>query len=95
MVALADAAALHARTIVVDGHRDVYEQNWQRSQGCPTPLQTYTVPRLRQGGVSVVVYAICGDTIDHAYGTDRYQRAALPNLDGFYPQWGAQAGRRR
>jgi membrane dipeptidase len=86
MVTLADAAALHTRTIAVDGHRDVYEQNWQRSLGCPTPLQTITVPRLRRGGVSLVVYAICGDTIDHAYGTERYQHAALENLDGFYAE---------
>ena len=86
MVVPVDVAALHARTVVVDGHRDVYEQNWQRSLGCATPLQTHTLPRLRRGGVSLVVYAICGDTIDHAFGTDRYQHAALDNLDGFYDE---------
>lgn len=78
------AEALHRRIVVAEGHRDVYEQLYYRNRGHASPLRTFVLPRLRSGGVSIVTYAICGDTIDHANGTDRPMWAAMENIDQFY-----------
>jgi len=68
---------------VAEGHRDVYEQVRESLRGDRRVLRRTILPRLRAGGVGLVVYAICGDTVDHAQGTDRPLWAALDHLDRF------------
>ena len=65
------------RYAVAEGHRDVYEQVYHRLRGHRAPLQEILLPRLKVGGVVLLVYAVCGDTVDHAEGTDRPMWAAL------------------
>lgn len=78
------AAEIHRTALIVEGHRDAYEQIHKLNLGHVAPIHECIVPRLRQGGVDAVFYAIGGDTITHSNGTDRPLRATLENLDHFY-----------
>ncbi|MBI2987765.1 MAG: membrane dipeptidase [Deltaproteobacteria bacterium] len=69
--------------IVVEGHRDVYEQLYRRSVGEETPLRDAIAPRLIRDGVNVCVYAISGDSYSHTENTGRYLETALENIDMF------------
>jgi membrane dipeptidase len=85
---------------VAEGHRDIYEQIHEHLGGNSAALRRTILPRLRRGNVGLVVYAVCGDTVDHARGTDRPMWAALENLDQFLveadqPDSGIKVVRRR
>jgi len=69
--------------IVVEGHRDVYEQLYRKSVGEETPLRDAIVPRLIRNGINVCVYAIGGDSYSHSQNTGRYLETALENIDMF------------
>lgn len=69
--------------VVVEGHRDVYEQLYRRSLGEETPLRDAIAPRLIRDGINVSVYAISGDSYSHSQNTGRYLETALENIDMF------------
>lgn len=69
--------------VVVEGHRDVYEQLYRRSVGETAPLRDAIAPRLIQNGVNVCVYAVSGDSYSHSQNTGRYLETALENIDMF------------
>jgi membrane dipeptidase len=75
---------IHKENIIVDAHRDCYEQIHHRNFGHKKPLHEIMIPRLHTGGVDVVFYAVGGDTIAHSNGTDRPLRATLENIDAYY-----------
>lgn len=72
---------IHHESIIVEGHRDCYEQIHRRNQGEQNPVRDRLLPRLRRGSVDVLFYAIGGDTIAHSNGTDRPLLATLQNID--------------
>ncbi|HET7327057.1 MAG TPA: membrane dipeptidase [Nocardioidaceae bacterium] len=72
---------LHSDSLIVEGHRDCYEQIHRLNEGEQNPVRDRLIPRLRAGGVDVVFYAIGGDTIAHSNGTDRPLAATLQNID--------------
>ena len=69
--------------VVVEGHRDVYEQLYRASIDEKTPLRDVIAPRLIQNGIDVCVYAISGDSYSHTQNTGRYLETALENIDMF------------
>ncbi|HWO40775.1 MAG TPA: membrane dipeptidase [Candidatus Eisenbacteria bacterium] len=69
--------------VVVEGHRDVYEQLYRVSLGEPSPLRDAIAPRLIRDGINVCVYAISGDSYSHSQNTGRYLETALENIDMF------------
>jgi membrane dipeptidase len=69
--------------VVVEGHRDVYEQLYRASIGETTPLRDAIAPRLVRDGINVCVYAISGDSYSHSQNTGRYLETALENIDMF------------
>ncbi len=69
--------------MVVEGHRDVYEQLYRKSVGEETPLRDAMAPRLIRDGINVCVYAISGDSYSHTQNTGRYLDTALENIDMF------------
>jgi len=69
--------------IVVEGHRDVYEQLYRKSIGEETPIRDAIAPRLLRDGINVCVYAISGDSYSHSQNTGRYLDTALENIDMF------------
>ena len=69
--------------LVVEGHRDVYEQLHRKSIGEETPLRDAIAPRLIRDGINVCVYAVSGDSYSHTQNTGRYLETALENIDMF------------
>lgn len=78
-----NAKELVERTVVVEGHRDVYEQVHRKSIGESQPLRDAIAPRLIRDGVNVCVYAISGDSYSHSENTGRFLETALENIDAF------------
>ena len=77
-----EVVRLHTETVIVEGHRDCYEQIHLRNQGHDDPIGERLLPRLRAGGVDVVVYAVGGDSIAHSNGRDKPLLATLENIAG-------------
>ena len=50
-----EAKELLASTVVVEGHRDVYEQLHRKTIGEPEPLRDSIAPRLVHDGVNLSV----------------------------------------
>ncbi|OGQ77955.1 MAG: hypothetical protein A3F90_19015 [Deltaproteobacteria bacterium RIFCSPLOWO2_12_FULL_60_19] len=69
--------------IVVEGHRDVYEQLYRKSVGEESPIRDAIAPRLIRDGINVCVYAIGGDSYSHSQNTGRYLETTLENIDMF------------
>jgi membrane dipeptidase len=78
-----DAKDLLKTHIVVEGHRDVYEQLYRLSVGEESPLRDTIAPRLIRDGINVCVYAISGDSYSHSQNTGRYLETALDQIDQF------------
>ena len=78
-----DAKELLMTSLVIEGHRDVYEQLHRKSLGEETPLRDAIAPRLIRDGINVCVYAISGDSYSHSQNTGRYLETALENIDMF------------
>ena len=73
-------AELLSRSLVLEGHRDCYEQIHHSNAGHPDPVNELVIPRLRAGYVDVVVYAVGGDSIAHSNGRDKRLLATLENI---------------
>ena len=69
--------------VVVEGHRDVYEQLYRCSIAEESPVRDAIAPRLIRDGINVCVYAISGDSYAHSQNTGRYVETALENIDHF------------
>ena len=69
--------------VVVEGHRDVYEQLYRASVGEASPVRDAIAPRLIRDGINVCVYAISGDSYSHSQNTGRYLETALDQIDMF------------
>lgn len=67
--------------VVVEGHRDVYEQVYRTSLGEADPVNAAIVPRLLRDGIDLSVYAIGGDSYAHTQNTGRYLETTLENID--------------
>jgi membrane dipeptidase len=74
------AHAASRQTLVIEGHRDCYEQLHWHNMGEENPVRDRLLPRLRAGGVDVTVYAIGGDTLAHSTGRDKKLLATLENI---------------
>lgn len=72
---------VHGRAVIVEGHRDCYEQIHRSNLGEPNPIVDRLLPRLRVGGVDALFYAIGGDTIAHSNGMEKPLLATLENID--------------
>ncbi|MDP2602166.1 MAG: membrane dipeptidase [Deltaproteobacteria bacterium] len=69
------------RSVVVEGHRDIYEALYHQGLGEQNPIREVVARRLIQCGVDVCVYAVCGDSYSHTNNTGRYVETAYENLD--------------
>ena len=78
-----DGRELVKKHIVVEGHRDVYEQLYRKSVGEESPIRDGIAPRLIRDGIDVCVYAIGGDSYSHSQNTGRYLETTLENIDMF------------
>jgi len=78
-----DAKELLMSSLVIEGHRDVYEQIYRKSIGEEAPVRDGVAPRLIRDGINMTVYAICGDSYSHSQNTGRYLETALEQIDQF------------
>jgi membrane dipeptidase len=78
-----DAKELLMGSLVIEGHRDVYEQIYRKSVGEESPIRDAVAPRLIRDGINMTVYAICGDSYSHSQNTGRYLETALEQFDQF------------
>lgn len=74
------AQSVRRQTLVIEGHRDCYEQLHWHNMGEANPVRDRLLPRLKAGGVDVTVYAIGGDTLAHSTGRDKKLLATLENI---------------
>ena len=84
-----DAKELLMNSLVIEGHRDVYEQLYRTSIGEKSPIRDAVAPRLIRDGINMTVYAISGDSYSHSQNTGRYLETALDQisfLDGLSPK---------
>ena len=79
-----DGKELLQKHVVVEGHRDVYEQLYRTSIGEAMPIRDAIAPRLIRDGINLSVYAISGDSYSHSQNTGRYLETALENIDRIY-----------
>ncbi len=78
-----DAKELLMNSLVIEGHRDVYEQIYRKSIGEESPIRDGVAPRLIRDGINMTVYAISGDSYSHSQNTGRYLETALEQIDQF------------
>src|SRR5678815_4798020 len=78
-----DAKELLMSSLVIEGHRDVYEQIYRKSIGEEAPIRDGVAPRLIRDGINMTVYAISGDSYSHSQNTGRYLETALEQIDQF------------
>lgn len=71
---------LLSRALILEGHRDCYEQIHHLNDGDGDPVNDLIIPRLRSGHVDIVVYAIGGDSIGHSNGRDKRLLATIENI---------------
>jgi membrane dipeptidase len=76
-----DADRIHKKSIIVEGHRDVFEMIRLGNEGQKLPFLNVTLPRLKRANISTTFYAICGDSVTHVKGTYRFLNSALENID--------------
>lgn len=69
-----------AQILVVEGHRDCYEQIHLLNDGVEDPVNSSILPRLRSGGVDAVIYSVGGDSIAHSNGRDKRLLATIENI---------------
>ena len=70
--------------IVVEGHRDIWEFNDRfqlRDKSQHSPLRDFLLPRLIEGGVSVVLMPAGGDSVDERGGVTSLLEGSLRVLD--------------
>ena len=87
-----DGKQMLQKYVVVEGHRDVYEQLYRTSTGEKSPIRDGIAPRLIRDGINLCVYAISGDSYSHSQNTGRYLETALDQIDQFLER-GAALGR--
>ena len=78
-----DGKEMLQKHVVVEGHRDVYEQLYRTSVGEKAPVRDAIAPRLIRDGINVCVYAVSGDSYSHSQNTGRYLETALDQIDQF------------
>ena len=70
--------------IIVEGHRDIWEFNDRfklRDKAQHSPLRDFLVPRLIEGGLSVVIMPAGGDSVDERGGVTNLLEGSLRVLD--------------
>src|SRR5262249_24635532 len=87
-----EAEKIQNESVIVEGHRDVFEKFHLEKQGTQNPVLNVTVPRLKRANISTTFYAICGDSLTHVRGTYRYLKSALENIDALSEEIAASRG---
>ena len=88
-----EASRILQSHLVIEGHRDVYEQVHRTLMGESSPLGDAIVPRLIRDRIDLSVYAVGGDSWAHSQNTGRFLEATLDNIDQFLQEMSAPGSR--
>lgn len=88
-----EAERVHQESLIIEGHRDVFEMVRLKRSGENLPVLNKILPRLEKGGITASVFAICHDAVSHSNGTYRYLHAALENIDALRREAEASGGK--
>src|SRR5215813_4237974 len=70
--------------IIVEGHRDIWEQSGRtriKEEAQHWPLANFIVPRLIEGGLSVVIMPAGGDSVEERDGEQEMLEGSMRVLD--------------
>src|SRR2546428_2357597 len=70
--------------IIVEGHRDIWEQSGRsrlKDESQHWPLANFIVPRLIEGGLSVVIMPVGGDSLEERDGQEDMLEGSMRVLD--------------
>jgi len=87
------AEEIHKKSVIVEGHRDLFEMVRLADQGQKFPLLNVTLPRLKRANISTTFYSIAGDSVTHSRGTRQFLKSALENIDMLRQEIEASRGR--
>jgi microsomal dipeptidase-like Zn-dependent dipeptidase len=87
-----EADRIHKKSVIVEGHRDIFEKFHLEKQGQQYPVLNVTLPRLKRANISTTFYSVCGDSLTHVRGTYRYLSSALENIDALREEIAASKG---
>jgi len=87
------ARKIHDESIIVEGHRDLFEMVRLMDAGQKYPLLNVTYPRLKRANISTTFYSICGDSVTHSRGTRQFLKSALENIDMLREEIDASSGK--
>lgn len=87
------ARKIHDESIIVEGHRDLFEMVRLMDAGQRYPLLNVTYPRLKRANISTTFYSICGDSVTHSRGTRQFLKSALENIDMLREEIDASQGK--
>jgi hypothetical protein len=90
-----DAERIHKKSIIVEGHRDLFEMVRLSDQGQKYPLLNVTYPRLKRANITTTFYSIAGDSVTHSRGTRQFLKSALENIDMLREEIEASRGKMR
>jgi membrane dipeptidase len=76
-----EADRIHKKSVIVEGHRDLFEMVRLADRGQKYPLLNVTLPRLKRANISTTFYSIGGDSVTHSRGTRQFLKSALENID--------------
>ena len=76
-----EAERIHKKSVIVEGHRDLFEMVRLADQGQKNSLFNVTFPRLKRANISTTFYSISGDSVTHSRGTRQFLKSALENID--------------
>lgn len=76
-----DADRIHKKSIIVEGHRDLFEMVRLSDLGQKHPFFNVTYPRLKRANITTTFYAIAGDSVTHSRGLKQFLKSALGNID--------------
>ena len=90
-----NAERIHKKSIIVEGHRDLFEMVRLSDQGQKYPLLNVTYPRLKRANITTTFYSIAGDSVTHSRGTRQFLKSALENIDMLREEIEASQGKMR
>jgi membrane dipeptidase len=87
-----ESERIHKKSIIVEGHRDIFEKFHLEKAGQHYPVLNVTLPRLKRANISTTFYAVSGDSLTHVRGTNRWLGATLENIDALRGEIAASKG---
>jgi hypothetical protein len=79
----ADAERIHKKSVIAEGHRDLFEMVRLKGASEKYPILNVTYPRLKRATISTTTfYSIAGDSVARSRGTRQFLRSVRSTRGG-------------